>query len=107
MSRVKTTLLVALICLSGCSWFHRSKPPAPEAPQLIVTGVAAGSSLFVDGKLVDQAAAGSSRSRVIDVAPGTHTVEVKMSDKVVYRESAYVGPGDKRVVTVTSGNSRD
>lgn len=107
MSRLKTALLVALVCLSGCSWFHRSKPPAPEPPELIVTGVAPGSLLLVDGVQVDQAAPGSSRSRVIDVAAGTHTVEVKMGDAVVYRESAYVGPGDKRVITVTSGNSRN
>jgi hypothetical protein len=107
MSRLKIPLLVALICLSGCSWFHRGKPPAPEPPELIVTGLAAGSLLLIDGVQVDQAAAGGARSRVIDVAAGTHTVEVKMGDAVVYRESTYVGPGDRRVVTVTSGNSRD
>jgi len=94
-----------LVCLSGCSWFHQSKPPAPPQPELIVTGVPAGSMLFVDGAQTE--AVEGSRSRVIQVAAGTHTVEVKMGDAVVYRESAYVGPGDKRIITVLSGNSRN
>jgi len=74
---------------------------------LIVTGVPPGSILFVDGAQSGQATGGSNRTRVIEVAPGTHIVEVKMGDTVVYRESTYAGPGDKRVITVLSGNSRD
>lgn len=105
--RLKVLLPFILLCLCGCSWFHRSKPAAPEPPELIVTGVPAGSVLFVDGVQIGQAAQGGGRSRVLDVAAGTHTVEVKTGDTVAYRESTYVGPGDKRVITVLSGNSRD
>ncbi len=50
---------------------------------------------------------GNSRTRMLEVSPGTHVVEIKSSDTVVYREDTYVGPGDHRVVTVLSGNSRD
>jgi len=96
-----------LVCLSGCSWFHRSKPPAPPPPELIVTGVPPGSLLFVDGAQTGPATEGSNRTRVLEVAPGTHTLEVRMGDTVVYREDAYAGPGDKRVITVLSGNGRD
>jgi len=31
---------------------------------------------------------------------------VKMGERIVYRESTDVAPGDKRVITVLSGNSR-
>jgi hypothetical protein len=95
------------LVLSGCSWFHRSKPPPPEPPELVVTGIAAGSVLFVDGVQAGQATESGNRSRVLDVAPGAHTLEVKRGDTVVYRESTYVGPGDKRVITVLSGDSRN
>jgi hypothetical protein len=79
---MKFALLLLLLCLSGCSWFHR-KPPPPVTQQLIVTGVPAGSLLLVDGKQMAEGDA-SNRSHVIDVAPG-----------------------EKRVVAVLSGDHRD
>jgi len=98
-----------LICLSlsGCGWLRSGKAPHSEPPELIVTGVPAGSVLFVDGVQEAAAANPSARSRVLEVSPGEHTLEVKLGDTVVYRESTYAGPGDKRVVTVLSGNSRN
>lgn len=95
-----------LALLSGCSWFHRTKP-APARPELIVTGIPPGALIFVDGVQAGEAQDKSYRSRIIDVAPGMHTVEVKMGDTVTYRENAYAGPGDKRTITVLSGNSRN
>ncbi|MGA2398101.1 MAG: hypothetical protein ABSG30_08600 [Steroidobacteraceae bacterium] len=103
---MKATLFIMMALLTGCGWFHRTKP-APDRPELIVTGIAPGARVFVDGVQAGDAQDKSHRSRVIDVAPGTHTVEVKMGDTVTYRETAYAGPGDKRVVTVLSGNSRN
>jgi hypothetical protein len=72
---------------------------------VIVTGVPAGTLLFVDGVQTGQVQEAGNRTRVLEVAPGTHTVEVKMGDTVVYRESTSVAPGEKRVITVLSGNS--
>ena len=102
---MKLASLVFLICLSGCSWFHRKAPP-PVTQQLIVTGVPVGSMLLVDGKPTGEGDA-SNRSHVIDVVSGTHTVEVKLGDNVAYRESTYVAPGERRVVAVLSGDHRD
>lgn len=95
-----------LALLTGCSWFHRSKQ-APDPPELIITGIAPGSLLFIDGVQSGQAQEPGVRSRLVDVTPGTHTVEVKMGDTVTYQETTYAGPGDKRAVTVLSGNSRN
>lgn len=92
-----------VLCLAGCGWFHRNRPPAPP-PELVVTGVPAGSTLFVDGVQVSGPSDGNNRTRVIDVAPGNHTLEVRMGDTVAYRETTYAGPGDQRVITVLSGN---
>jgi hypothetical protein len=100
---LKVSLLIVLVGLSGCSWFHASKPPAPEPPELIVTGVPAGAALFIDGVQIGQAMETNKRTQVLEVAPGTHTLEVRTGDTVAYRESTYVEPGDKRVITVLSG----
>jgi len=96
-----------LALLSGCGWFHAAKPSAPKPPELIVTGVPAGALLLVDGVQSGEAQEADNRTRVLTVAPGTHTVEVKIRDSVVYRESTDVTAGDRRIITVLSGSSRD
>jgi hypothetical protein len=103
---LKASLLIMLALLAGCSWFHRSKP-VPDPPEIIVTGIAPGAFVYVDGVQVGDAQDKGYRSRVINVTPGSHIVEVKMGDTVTYQETAYAGPGDKRYVTVLSGNSRN
>lgn len=103
---MKAFLLIVLACLSGCSWFH-AKSHAPEPSEIIVTGAPAGSVVFVDGVQAGQTAEANNRPQVLDVAPGTHTLEVRIGDTVAYREDTYVVQGEKRVVTVLSGTSRN
>jgi hypothetical protein len=103
---MKAYLLVALVLLSGCSWFHR-RPPAPDPTELIVTGAPAGSLLFVDGTQVGPPAEAHKHTQVLRVAAGTHVLEVKVGDSVAYRENTYVALGEKRVITVLSGSSSE
>lgn len=107
MSGSKPCLLIALLCLCGCSWLHARKQPAPAPTELIITGVPAGAHLFIDGLPSDRAAQDGNRTRVLAVAPGAHTVEVKTGDTLSYRENTYVEAGQKRVITVLSGANRD
>jgi hypothetical protein len=100
---MKTYLLVGLVLLSGCSWFHR-KAPTPDPTELLVTGAPAGSLLFVDGTQAGQPAEADKHTQVLRVAPGTHVLEVKVGDSVAYRENTYVAKGEKRVITVLSGS---
>lgn len=102
MFGLKTALLIALILLSGCSWFHR-KPPVPDPTELIVTGAPAGSLLFIDGAQVGQPMHANQHTQVLRVAAGTHLLEVKVGESVTYRENTYVAAGDRRVITVLSG----
>ncbi len=99
---MKTYVLITLVLLSGCSWFHR-KAPAPDPTELIVTGAPAGSVLFIDGVQVGQPTQASNRTQILRVAAGTHVLEVKVGESVTYRENTYVDTGDKRVITVLSG----
>jgi hypothetical protein len=104
---VKLFILIALLCVSGCSWFHARKPPAPNPPELIVTGAPTGSVLFIDGVQAGAPTESNKRTHDLVVTAGTHTVEVRMGDNTVYRENTYVAPGEKRVIMVLSGVSRE
>jgi hypothetical protein len=101
---LKRYLLVALLLLSGCGWFHR-KPPAPDPTELIVTGAPAGSILLIDGAPIGQPTQAANRTQTLRVAPGSHVLEVKVGDAVTYREQTYLDAGNKRVITVLSGFS--
>ena len=99
---LKALLIILLLCVSGCSWFHR-KPHAPDPTQLVVTGAPVGSIVFVDGVQAGQAKEVAKQPQEIEVAPGTHVVEVRVGDTVAYRENTYVTPGEKHVISVLSG----
>jgi hypothetical protein len=103
---LKAFLVILLLCVSGCSWFHR-KPHAPDPTELIVTGAPVGSTVFVDGVQAGQAKEVANRPQEVEVTPGAHILEVRMGDTVAYRENTYVTPGEKRVITVLSGTGRN
>jgi hypothetical protein len=104
---LKNCIFLALLMLSACSWFHNKGPPPREPPQLIVTGAAADSIVFVDNIQKGQAAAANDKTQVVIVSEGAHTVEVRMGDRTVYRENVFVQNGEKRVVLVLSGSRRE
>lgn len=99
--------LAALVFLSACSWFgwHRAAP-RPDPTQIIVTGAPAGATVYVDGTPAGPPVARNDQSQILDVAPGSHKVEIHVNDAVVYREDTYVGRGEHRTVTVLSGLRR-
>jgi PEGA domain len=102
---VKKAVVLALLLLSGCGWFHR-KPPAPPPTELIVTGAPAGATLLVDGVQSGQVAEANNRTQILPVTSGNHVLEVKVGDSTTYSEQVYVAPGEKHVVSVLSGFSR-
>lgn len=103
---LKIFLIILLLCVSGCSWFHR-KPHAPDPTELVVVGASVGSLVFVDGVQAGQAKDVANRPQEVEVAPGSHTLEVRMGDTVAYRENTYVKAGEKRVISVLSGTGRN
>ena len=104
---MKNCIFLALLMLSACSWFHSKGPPPREPAQLIVTGAAADSIIFVDDIQKGPAAASNDKTQVVVVSQGAHNVEVRMGDRVVYRENVFVEYGEKRVVLVLSGSRRE
>jgi hypothetical protein len=103
---LKAFLVILLLCLSGCSWFHR-KPHAPDPTELVVIGAPVGSMVFVDGVQAGQAKEVANQPQEVEVAPGTHILEVRIGDTVAYRENTYVTPREKHVISVLSGTGRN
>jgi hypothetical protein len=104
---LKTFMILALSMLSACSLFHSKPRPVPAPPEFIVTGAPAGSVVFVDDVQKSQAALLNDKPQIIVSVEGTHQVEVRFGDTVVYRENIFIKAGEKRVVTVLSGSNRE
>jgi hypothetical protein len=104
---LKTLVFLALLGLSACSWFHPRPKALPDPPELIVTGAQAGSTVFIDNVQNGQAIEVSDKPRVLTVGAGEHVVEVRKGSVVVYREQTYVGDGERRVIHVLSGSTRE
>jgi hypothetical protein len=104
---LKILVVLALMSLSGCSWFHsRAKGPAP-LPELVVTGAPAGTAIFIDDVQNGQVAEVNGKPQVLSVPAGMHVVEVRAGSTVIYREQTYVSTGDNRVINVRSGIHRE
>ena len=97
---------MTLACLSACSWFTSKRTRSPEPTEIVVTGAPAGSTVFVDGVAAGQAAALNDRPQILNVAAGSHKVEIYVGVAMVYREYTYLEPGEHRVVRVLSGLNR-
>lgn len=97
---MKLLVLLMWVGLCGCTWFHAKKPSALDAPELTITGAPAGSIVFIDGVQVGTANEAATHPQNLQVAPGTHILEVRTGDAVVYRENFDAIAGEKRVIAV-------
>jgi hypothetical protein len=100
-------LLALTTLLYGCAWFHKKAPPAPPRPELVITGAPAAATVFIDGVQQGQASEVKGKPQLLYVTAGEHAVEVRVGDTAVYRENIYITGGERRVVTVLSGSSRE
>jgi hypothetical protein len=104
---VRVFVLILVTTLSACSWFGSRKATAPrQPPEIVITGAPLTSLVLVDGVQAGPAVTRNDQSEILDVAPGSHKVEIKLNEAIVYREEIYVGAGERRVVSVLSGLSR-
>lgn len=104
---MKVLIILALVSLCGCSWFHARPKGAAPLPELVVTGAPAGSAIFIDDVQNGQVAEVNGKPQVLSVPAGMHVLEVRAGSTVIYREQTYVSTGDNRVINVLSGIHRE
>jgi hypothetical protein len=63
--------------------------------------------VFIDNVQQGPASQVNGKPQLLYVAAGEHAVEVRVGDTAVYRENLYIHGGERRVVTVLSGTSRE
>jgi hypothetical protein len=97
--------LVLVAALAGCSMPQTTVRTGMAAPTLIVTGAPVGSVLFVDGLRIGSASQFTGSPNVLAVLEGTHQIEVRLGDTVVYHEKAFVSSGQSHTVAVAGAVS--
>lgn len=103
--RVKIFVVMAVGCLSACSWFGAKRQMMVDPTEIMVSGAPAGSVILVDDKEAGEASPMTGHPQIIGVAPGTHRVEVRLG-RPVYREEIDIRRGERRAITVLSGSNR-
>ena len=97
--------LVLVAALAACSMPQTTVRTGMAGPTLIVTGAPAGSILFVDGLRIGSATQFTGSPNVLAVLEGTHQIEVRLGDAVVYHEKAFVSSGQSHTVAVAGAVS--
>jgi hypothetical protein len=99
------TLVVVMAILAACSMPQTTVRTGMSSPTLIVTGAPPGSILFIDGLRIGSATQFTGSPNVLAVLEGTHQIEVRLGDTVVYHEKAFVSSGQSHTVAVTGALS--
>lgn len=94
-------VLVLVAALAACSMPQTTVRTGMSAPTLIVTGAPAGSILFVDGLRIGSATQFTGSPNALAVLEGTHQIEVRLGQTVVYHEKAFVSSGQSHTVAVS------
>jgi len=97
--------LVLVATLAACSMPQTTVRTGMAGPTLIVTGAPAGSILFVDGLRMGPATQFTGSPNVLAVLEGTHQIEVRLGDTVLYHEKAFVSSGQSHTVAVAGAVS--
>ena len=98
---MKPLIVVVLVAtLAACAMPQTTVRTGMSAPTLIVTGAPAGSILFVDGLRVGSATQFTGTPNVLAVLEGTHQIDVRLGETVVYHEKAFVSSGQSHTVAV-------
>jgi hypothetical protein len=105
----KLNFLPVVALLSACALPQPQPQPQVKTgsvpPTLIVKGAPAGSILFVDGLAMGTAAQYDGNPNTLAVLEGSHQVEVRLGNTLVYREKSFASSGERHTVTVTRGVS--
>ncbi len=101
---IKDLCLLALITVTvGCVSPRTITQTTDGRPKILIKGAEKGALLFVDGTLMGQAASYSGDPSILLLEPGTHVIEVKAGDRLLFSQRIFFGGGEIRTISVSGG----
>jgi hypothetical protein len=98
MKSIMATALVVI--LSACALPNTNVRVGSVRPALTVKGAPDSSVLYVDGISAGVAAQFDGVNKVLNLEEGSHRVEIRIGEQVLYKATIYISSGENRVLDV-------
>lgn len=103
---MKTFLTAAMLLIGalGCVEPRTNMRVVDGRPKILVKDAPKGAVLYVDGVSMGQADAYQGDPSVLLLEPGTHLIEVKAFERLLFSQRIFFGGGELRTITVSGGS---
>ena len=98
MSNYPLLVAASILVLVGCQNPRGTVSIPTEGPRIRVAGAPAGAVLFVDGKAMGEARRFKGDPEVLQVAVGTHLVEIRQGDQLLLSQKLFFGGTEVRTL---------
>ena len=99
---VASALVVGMVL--GCVAPRTNTQVVDGRPRVMVKDAPKGAQLFVDGNSMGQADSYDGVPSVLVLEPGTHLVEVKIGERLLFSQRIFFGGGELRTISITGGS---
>lgn len=103
---MKGAVLALPLLLLACADPVTQTRTVDDRARVRLQGATPGTTLYIDGESMGDAAAYAGKPGVIRVASGTHLFEVKRGETVLLSEKVFLGGGEQRTVVVAAPAGR-
>ena len=87
----------------GCAAPRTSVQVVEGRPRVMVKNAPKGALIYVDGTAMGQADSYIGDPAVLLLEPGTHLIEIKAGDRLLYSQRVFFGGGELRTISVPGG----
>ncbi len=103
---MKTLLMAALLLVMGlgCAEPRTHTRVVDGRPKILVKDAPKGAVLYVDGVSMGQADTYQGDPGVLLLEPGTHLVEIKAAERLLFSQRIFLGGGELRTIAVSGGS---
>lgn len=96
---IASAFLLTLVL--GCAIPRTTTQVVDGRPKILVKDAPKGSVLFVDGASMGPAESYNGDPSILFLEPGTHLIEVKAGDRLLFSQRLFLGGGELRTIAVS------
>jgi hypothetical protein len=100
MKKFQLFLLAPALITVGCQNPRTNVSIPTTGPRIQVSNAPAGAVLFLDSKAVGEARRFNGDPEVLQIEPGTHLVEIRSGDKLLFSGKIYFGSTELRTINL-------